>query len=850
MEAEKNQTPVDGDLPLAQEAEDAVMDSAPPTEPETEEKREESEPAVDRGLTGEEKIEDQPVSEPVAEESAPNEETAAEGAPSDSISSEGSSDEEAPQDAEDTPREAEGAPQEFEDAPKEAEEGAELFESREESVEQPGDAKEEEPLEEQKVESPKEEEVDNESAKEEDNGPQDDVKEPSAEAPTAQEPSIAEPSAELPTEGIQKEEADEDGDVEMKDVEPSPEESSVEPSVEPSSVVPSAGPGSVEPSAGPSSVEPSAEPSILGELEADDLAKEASEEETAPKEETMEPQALGLTAVAPEVTSEENNDMDLSMEDGGAEKRPLADLEEPQLQKRQKSTSEEEIVKAQQTHAIVIPSYAAWFDIEKINAIEKKSLPEFFSKRNRSKTPQIYKRYRDFIVNTYRLNPFEYLTITACRRNLSGDVCAIMRVHSFLEKWGLINYQADVESRPRNVAPPYTGHWKPTLDTPRGLFPFQLYEPLVDPLMGPKEGRQLTDATNGTAAHKTEHYEPPQAKKSEGGPAEINKRANWTNKELLRLLEAIEKTPNNWDAIHSHVATKSKSECVLQFLSLAIEDRYLDKDGNLGPLKYGLNGVPFSHPDSPVMSVVSFLAGLVDPKVVAAAAGKSIEQIKELHRKQIEELEKDQEKKPSPEGESTTTNGNEDKEAEPKKENEDDTGIGLQDSSSMAFGSIAARSHVLATNNERVMYSQFMKLMSQQSKKINLKLDRFAEIERSLENERRRLEKEREEIFLSRLALQKRLDSVNSLLTQAVAKASQGDITAHQPQIQSLVGEADRLLKDSTRLTLAGADEIAARQDAAVAEEDAAKDDNTNTSSISVKPVSVDMPETFKFWSA
>ena len=39
------------------------------------------------------------------------------------------------------------------------------------------------------------------------------------------------------------------------------------------------------------------------------------------------------------------------------------------------------------------------------------------------------------------MNPTEYLTSTACRRNLAGDVCAIMRVHAFLEQWGLVNYQ-------------------------------------------------------------------------------------------------------------------------------------------------------------------------------------------------------------------------------------------------------------------------------------------------------------------------------------------------------------------------------------------------------------------------
>lgn len=95
----------------------------------------------------------------------------------------------------------------------------------------------------------------------------------------------------------------------------------------------------------------------------------------------------------------------------------------------------------QQTHAMVLPSYAAWFDMTQIHHIERKSLPEFFNGRNRSKTPAVYKDWRDFMINCYRLKPEEYLTFTACRRNLAGDVCAILRVHGFLEQWGLINYQ-------------------------------------------------------------------------------------------------------------------------------------------------------------------------------------------------------------------------------------------------------------------------------------------------------------------------------------------------------------------------------------------------------------------------
>lgn len=55
------------------------------------------------------------------------------------------------------------------------------------------------------------------------------------------------------------------------------------------------------------------------------------------------------------------------------------------------------------------------------------------------------------MINTYRLNPHEYLTVTACRRNLAGDVCAIIRVHAVLEQWGLLNYQVDPDSRPSAI---------------------------------------------------------------------------------------------------------------------------------------------------------------------------------------------------------------------------------------------------------------------------------------------------------------------------------------------------------------------------------------------------------------
>lgn len=137
---------------------------------------------------------------------------------------------------------------------------------------------------------------------------------------------------------------------------------------------------------------------------------------------------------------------DVSMGEGGDDEADSGDdndEEDPAQLEATRVRLEEQARKylAAQTHEVIVPSYSAWFDMSKIHPVERRALPEFFNSRNRSKTPSTYKDYRDFMINTYRLRPTEYLTFTACRRNLAGDVCAIMRVHAFLEQWGLINYQ-------------------------------------------------------------------------------------------------------------------------------------------------------------------------------------------------------------------------------------------------------------------------------------------------------------------------------------------------------------------------------------------------------------------------
>ena len=99
---------------------------------------------------------------------------------------------------------------------------------------------------------------------------------------------------------------------------------------------------------------------------------------------------------------------------------------------------------------VFTPSCSKWFSMEEIHEIEKDQMCEFFLGKP-SKTPTIYKKYRNFIISLYRQNPRKYLTATTCRRSLAGDVCSVIRIHQFLEHWGLINFTVDPKTQKKDI---------------------------------------------------------------------------------------------------------------------------------------------------------------------------------------------------------------------------------------------------------------------------------------------------------------------------------------------------------------------------------------------------------------
>ena len=43
------------------------------------------------------------------------------------------------------------------------------------------------------------------------------------------------------------------------------------------------------------------------------------------------------------------------------------------------------------------------------------------------------------------------MSATECRKKLPGDVCSIIRLHAFLEQWGLINFHVESYLKPAKI---------------------------------------------------------------------------------------------------------------------------------------------------------------------------------------------------------------------------------------------------------------------------------------------------------------------------------------------------------------------------------------------------------------
>lgn len=282
----------------------------------------------------------------------------------------------------------------------------------------------------------------------------------------------------------------------------------------------------------------------------------------------------------------------------------------------------------------------------------------------------------------------------------------------------------------------------------------------------------------------------------------LDRDAPWTDSELLRLLEGLERFDDDWNEIADHVGTRTREECVLQFLQLDIEDKYLESENPLaapvGVSMLGSQGgqLPFSQADNPVMSVVAFLASLADPASAAAAAGKSAEELRQHLRGKLEssgaleEQSNGKGKGKEKEGDSMEV----DIQQETTTTTTTTTTTKTTALANIPLATIGARSDGLASHEEREMTRIVSAAVNITLQKMELKMKFFNEMEAILQEERRELERGRQQLFLDRLAFKKRVRSVqDELKAAALAGGEQGARMA-----QDVVMDGDRLNLQAT----------------------------------------------------
>lgn len=301
---------------------------------------------------------------------------------------------------------------------------------------------------------------------------------------------------------------------------------------------------------------------------------------------------------------------------------------------------------------------------------------------------------------------------------------------------------------------------------------------------------------------------------------------DWTDQEVLLLLEGVEMYDDDWSAVEEHVGSRSAQQCIRKFLQLPIEDPYVATEGNIGPLQYAR--VPFEQADNPVMSVVAFLAGVVGPGVAAEAAKTALHELTDGDKDKKEETteenakendgeagDKDQEltskqtdermEEDVPKDSAAQSDEAASGEAETQQATESDSMAIDIDSAApqkrattiphskvvraanLALKSSAKAAGALADAEDAQIRSTLATLIKLTLTKLELKMAQFEELEELLEDERRGLESARMALVNERIGLRKMLENVRSELAknQNGTSPSPGGVIAAATQAQA-----------------------------------------------------------------
>ncbi|KAI3921915.1 hypothetical protein MKX01_005604 [Papaver californicum] len=317
-------------------------------------------------------------------------------------------------------------------------------------------------------------------------------------------------------------------------------------------------------------------------------------------------------------------------------------------------------------NVISIPSYSRWFLWDKIHETETRFLPEFFDGKSTMKNPSVYKYYRDTMIQKFREKPLNKITYTEIRKMLVGDVGSIRRVFDFLEGWGLINYTGMVPSRSNSKWEVRGCSSSGSVKLNEGVISGSPYQPSPLSSSTKETTKKLCsgcktvcsiacfvcdqhDLTLCARCYVRGNYRVG-VSATEFRRVEISeatKTGDWTEKETLRLLEAIQHFGDDWKKVAEHVGGRSEKECVARFVKFPFKEQFIGPPDSVEVDKYydtkdqseteaGAENVSSSAPakkrcltpladvSNPIMAQVAFLSTMAGSGVAEAAARAAV----------------------------------------------------------------------------------------------------------------------------------------------------------------------------------------------------------------------------------
>ena len=370
---------------------------------------------------------------------------------------------------------------------------------------------------------------------------------------------------------------------------------------------------------------------------------------------------------------------------------------------------------------VVLPSHASWYRADSICSIERRSLPEYFDGLSQLKTPKAYMHMRNCIVSLYREQPGLHLSVTECRRHLAADVGAVMRLHQFLEHWGLINYNASASAS--TAAAARSGL---VLDGPSAC--------------AVSAAAATAGATAGTSL-------PLRASMASGGGA-------WTPQQTMALLDALESTGegSSWDDVATSVG-RPIEECIGQFLALPIEEPYA-----LESLA-GTSATAAIAATAPATEAAERTANGTSTAAVTAAATSTDPMLCQLallaaasgtpHRETVAALESARDS--SSDGANVASSA-----MAAETEAVESAAAGLRSAARDCMRGVQLRASQLEQEESGQMTALLTTAVDTQLRRMELKLLQLDELSNLVTREREQLERMRHQIYCERIALDQR----------------------------------------------------------------------------------------------